>query len=207
MTHPTTDIPIIILAAGQSSRMRGIDKLMQIVSGVPLIRRQVDMALSVTTGPVIVALPVFPHPRQQALQGTDAVLIEVPDAQEGMNASLRAAMRFVPGTARAAMVLLGDLPELTKEDLNKVSHSFESKKDFLIWRGATADGKPGHPVIFSAQLFDQIARLKGDSGGREVVQAAAGRIALVPLVGNRARLDLDTPEDWAEWRTRTKPDD
>lgn len=200
MTHPASDIPVLILAAGQSSRMRGIDKLMQIVSGVPLIRRQVDVARSVTTGPVIVALPVFPHPRQLALQETDAVLIEVPDAQEGMNASLRAAIRAVPDTARAAMVLLGDLPDLTGNDLNKVLQSLDVNKDCLIWRGATADGKPGHPVIFSAQLFDQIARLSGDSGGREVVQAAAGRIALVPLEGNRARLDLDTPEDWAAWR-------
>ncbi|WP_370741664.1 NTP transferase domain-containing protein, partial [Pseudooceanicola lipolyticus] len=49
-------MPILLLAAGQSARMRGRDKLMERVEGRPLIRRQADIARAATSGPVIVAL-------------------------------------------------------------------------------------------------------------------------------------------------------
>jgi len=47
-------IPIILLAAGKSSRMGGKDKLMQPVDGQPLLRRSALIAHS--AAPVIVAL-------------------------------------------------------------------------------------------------------------------------------------------------------
>ncbi len=200
MTGAETDMPIIVLAAGRSTRMRGVDKLMQAVDGMPLIRRQVKLARGVTAGPVIVALPPPPHPRYQALDGIGAHCLTVADAAEGMNASLRAGFAALPAGTGAAMVLLGDLPALTANDLKNVIQSVDLKTENLIWRGATQAGEPGHPVIFSAALFGRIAQLTGDSGGREIVAAARGRVALVRLPGSRARLDLDTPRDWAGWR-------
>lgn len=193
-------MPILLLAAGQSSRMRGIDKLLQEVDGKPLIRRQADIARSVTRGPVIVALPPGPHPRYEALVGADVVMLPVPDATEGMNASLRTGFAALPTDADAAMLLLGDLPELTRADLARIALAHDPASDTLIWRGTTQSGRPGHPIVFSSKLFGQFSALTGDGGGREVVKAAGSRIAHIPLPGNRARLDLDTPEDWANWR-------
>lgn len=192
--------PIIVLAAGQSTRMRGRDKLMELVDGQPLIRRQAAMARAATTGPVIVALPPEPHPRYAALDGLDVETLPVPDAAEGINASLRAAFAALPGDAAAAMLLLADLPDLTGSDLRKVLDAVDLTSGNLIWRGTTRRGRPGHPIVFAAPLFGEFARLAGDGGGREVVAEAAGRIVMVALPDDRARRDLDTPEDWAAWR-------
>ncbi|GHF55870.1 nucleotidyltransferase family protein [Seohaeicola zhoushanensis] len=195
-----TDLPIILLAAGASSRMRGTDKLLEIVDGQPLLRRQAARARGVTTGPVLVALPPPPHPRYAALSGLDVKPIPVPDASEGMNASLRQAFAALPPDAPAAMLMLADLPELTERDLNVVAQAVDLTSETLIWRGSTEDDKPGHPIVFTAALFPAFANLTGDGGGREVVAQAGTRVQLVPLPGQHARLDLDTPEDWAAWR-------
>lgn len=194
--------PIILLAAGQSTRMRGRDKLLEQVDGQPLLRRQAMMACSATDGPVVVALPLEPHARHDALGGLSVTRVPVPDATEGMNASLRAAFAALPSGARAAMILLADLPELTLDDLNTVFDSVDLASEMTIWRGATADGKPGHPIVFAACHFPYFAKLTGDSGGRDVVAKAKDRTMLVPLPADHARLDLDTPEDWAAWRQR-----
>lgn len=193
-----TDIPIILLAAGGSTRMDGRDKLLERVDGQPLIRRQAKLARGVTAGDVIVALPPPPHPRYDALTGVGVLMIAVPDATEGMNASLRTAFAAVPKNARAAMLMLADLPDLTRADLGAVLAAMDNEN--AIWRGATEDGKPGHPILFSNSLFDTFQGLTGDSGGRDMMQAAQGKIVTVALPGTRARRDLDTPEDWAAWR-------
>jgi molybdenum cofactor cytidylyltransferase len=197
---PPCSLPIVILAAGQSRRMRGVDKLMQEVEARPLIRRQTEMALRATSGPVIVTLPPPPHPRYEALQGTRAKIVAVPDALDGMSASLRRGLWALPEDAPAVMVLLADLPELTSQDLRHLCAKVDLDSDTLIWRGATADGAPGHPIVFARALVEPLCALQGDSGGAEVVARYRDRMMLVRLPQDRARRDLDTPEDWAAWR-------
>ena len=198
MSHAA--LPVILLAAGASTRMRGRDKLLEEVAGQPLLRRQARMARAV--GPVTVALPPSPHPRSTALSGLDVPPLPVPDAARGMGVSLARAVAALPPESPAVMVLLADLPDLQPEDLTRLAEAVDLRSDRLVWRGATQDGKPGHPIVFAAPLFAALRRLDGDDGGRAVVQAAGDRVALVPLPGQRARLDLDTPEDWAAWRDR-----
>ena len=203
-----SDLPIILLAAGASSRMRGADKLLERVDGLPLLARQARMARAATRGPVIVALPPAPHPRYATLEGAGVTPLPVPAAAEGMSASLRTAIAALPPSTPAAMVLLADLPDLTAADLRAVLDAVDLAGPDLIWRGATDSGAPGHPIVFRADLFGALAELTGDSGGREVVAAAADRVRLVPLPGERARSDLDTPEAWAAWRAaRAETDD
>ncbi|WP_298917987.1 nucleotidyltransferase family protein [uncultured Roseobacter sp.] len=196
-----SDLPIILLAAGQSRRMRGADKLLEDVDGMPLLRRQANMACMVTCGPILVALPPPPHPRYQCLDGLGVNRVAVRDAAEGMNASLRTAFAALPEKTDAAMLVLADLPELTPDDLNTVLQAVDLNSDNLIWRGATEDGKPGHPIVFSAKLFPEIATLTGDDGARAVVSEFEDQVELVTLPGSRARMDLDTPEEWAKWRS------
>ncbi|MHA6262067.1 nucleotidyltransferase family protein [Arenibacterium sp. CAU 1754] len=202
MTDAISDLPIILLAAGQSSRMRGADKLLEPVDRQPLIRRQAKLARAATTGPVIVALPAPPHARYEALDGIDVQIVPVPDASEGMNASLRRAFAALPQDTPAAMLLLGDLPELDLNDLKIILQAVDLQSSTLIWRGTTETGAPGHPIVFAAPLFDEFAKLSGDTGGRDVIKAAQGHIELIPLQGNHARMDLDTPEDWTAWRKK-----
>jgi len=195
-----TDIPIIILAAGQSTRMRGRDKLLEPVDGVPLLRRQAELARRTTSGQVLVALPAQPHKRYEALEGLDVTALPVAEATEGMNATLRVAFAALPPCSKAAMLLLADLPDITENDLRKIAQSVDLDTDTLIWRGATQSGGAGHPIVFSAALFSAFKKLTGDSGGREIVARAGDRVQLIPLPGDHARRDLDTPEDWAAWR-------
>ncbi|WP_164658708.1 NTP transferase domain-containing protein [Tropicibacter sp. Alg240-R139] len=193
-------IPIILLAAGQSSRMRGTDKLLQHVDGMPLLRRSAQIALG--AGPVIVALPPEPHDRYAVLDGLAVQMVPVPDAAEGMNASLRTAIQHLPDDASAVIVLLADLPDLTTDDIKNISQSVEIERDWKIHRGSTQDGKPGHPVAFDRSLFAELRALSGDEGAQTVVKRHRGTVKLIPLKGNRARLDLDTPEAWADWRAK-----
>lgn len=191
---------ILIPAAGRSSRMRGADKLAEPVARVPLLTRTAGAAAA-SGCRVFVALPAADHPRAALLAGLPVTPLVVPEAAEGLGGTLRGGVARLPDCARF-MVLLADLPGIGTADILAVLNAQRSAPGALIWRGATADGRPGHPILFDAALRPRFAALSGDTGGEAIVRAEAGRTALVPLPGDRARLDLDTPEDWAAFRAR-----
>lgn len=189
----------LILAAGASSRMRGRDKLLEPVEGQALVARQAAIAAQVLPE-VIVALPPPPHPRYDALKGLEVTALAVPESAEGMGGTLRGAVARLPADCSGLLLLLGDLPEITEADLRAVLTAREAAPDALIWRGATEDGAPGHPILFAPETFPDFAELRGDAGGQSLIRRHRARLYLVPLPGRHARRDLDTPEDWARWR-------
>lgn len=190
--------PILILAAGTSSRMRGRDKLLEDVDGRPLLARVADQALA-TGQPVFAVLPGPDHARYDALKDHQVICFDVPDSKEGMGGTMRGGVKRLP-PCDAFMIALADLPEIEGVDYKAILDSRKTDPDNLIWRGATEDGKPGHPILFDATLRPEFAKLSGDSGGEPIVKPLRDKTKLVPLEGKRARLDLDTPEDWQAWR-------
>jgi CTP:molybdopterin cytidylyltransferase MocA len=96
------------------------------------------------------------------------------------------------------MILPADMPEITSADIATLCTAWEdAPKDGLL-RATSQDGKPGHPVIFPRRCFGDLKALSGDQGARSVL--AGENPHLVALPGRHALTDLDTPDDWRDWR-------
>ena len=182
--------------------MGGADKLLEHVDGLPLIRQQALKALECCDA-VFVALPPAPHQRHEALADLPVIPLALPGSAEGLSGTLRDGIAAFSDNFTHALILLGDLPEITVGDMRAVLLSQQTAPDALVWRGATEAGAAGHPILVARPLFPAFAELSGDDGGQSALRTAKDRTVLVPLPGNRARRDLDTPEDWAVWRAET----
>lgn len=193
-------VPILILAAGASSRMAPLDKLTQEVDGVPLLRRTVLSALDAAEL-VLCTLPIDSPARHHAIDGLPVARVEVPDAASGLSASLRAGINALPAAATGVLVLPADMPGLRGEDLRACLDAF-ARSPTRIVRATDETGRPGHPAVFPSDLFGALCRISGDEGGRSVLSANRDRVDMLALPGNRATLDLDTPGDWVEFRRR-----
>lgn len=194
----TDNLVILVLAAGRSRRMRGADKLIEPVEGTPLLVRICGRALE-SGHTVLVTLPVPPGARGAALGGLDVRRVAVPDADEGMAASIRRGVAALPAGTEAVMIVPADMPELTATDFAALGGRFDPARPALL-QAAGADGTPGHPVLFPRDCFPALAALSGDRGARDVLSANRERLVRVPLPGRHALTDLDTPEAWAAWR-------
>ncbi|MBD3678088.1 MAG: nucleotidyltransferase family protein [Rhodobacteraceae bacterium] len=190
-------VAILIPAAGLSSRMRGRDKLLEQVDERPLLRRQAEIALA-TGSDVLVTLRPDADARREVLGGCAVRIVDVPDADEGMSASIRRGVAAMGVEVDGAMILPADMPELTTEDLQDVLRAFTAAGADRITRGASNDGKPGHPVIFPKRLFPGLQEVSGDEGARALVKSEGAET--VPLPDCHALTDLDTPEAWGAWR-------
>ncbi len=192
-------IPILVLGAGASRRMGGHDKLLFEVHGRTLLRHVVLEAIA-TGQKVMVTLPSKDTTRRLALSGLDIRIIDVPDAKTGMGASLRAGIKALSPEDDGVLVALADMPDISKDDYLKIINSFRIDADENIYRAATADGQPGNPVLLPRWALENPTAFQGDSGARHLLQKHASRVHLVPLDGNRAITDLDTPQDWDNWQ-------
>ncbi len=188
---------ILIPAAGASARMRGGDKLLEPVNGVPQLARAVRAALA-TGCAVTVTLRPEDTARRSVLSTLEVTRIAVPDAAEGMAASLRRGAAACP-PGHALMVLPADMPEIGAADLERVLAAAHVARGRIV-RATSADGRAGQPVLFPPRLVPRFSGLTGDTGARSLL--AGETVATIALPGERALTDLDTPEDWAAWRLR-----
>lgn len=189
-------LTIIIPAAGSSSRMRGTDKLLELVQGEPILCRQARLAL--TASPLVIVTVRAQDPdRRAALDGLQITLLPVPDAATGMAASLRRGVALVK--TAGLLILPADMPDLTAADLRTMAEAFAATPNHIL-RATDAAGTPGHPVILPAAHYPEIAQLSGDQGARAILTRHKDLIRLIQLPESHATTDLDTPEDWALWR-------
>ena len=193
-------IPILLLAAGSASRMRGGDKLLEDVHGAPCLQVMAKRALA-TGQPVLVTLPSSDHPRAACVTGLGITMVDVPDANLGMSRSLQRGVLALPQNSKAVMILPADMPDIETTDMSAMIAAFKTLKPKAL-RAATQSGEAGHPTLIDAQVFKQIQLLKGEKGANGILSSLGENLIYHPLQGDRARLDLDTPEDWLAWRAR-----
>jgi molybdenum cofactor cytidylyltransferase len=198
-------VPILILAGGASSRMGAREKLLEPVGGQPLLRLQAWRALKASREVTVLIRPGQPAVRR-ALAGLPLHVLVASEAFEGMGGSIRAGTR-AHLRSRSFLMMLADLVEIEAQDLRAVMAARATHAEAAIWRGATEDGEPGHPILFDRAVYGDLLNLRGDDGGRRIMERWADRVVLVPLKGKRARRDLDTPEEWDNWRAQREAGD
>jgi molybdenum cofactor cytidylyltransferase len=111
---------------------------------------------------------------------------------EGMAATLRAGLRALPADTAAAFVFLGDMPLIPAGVPSGLAAALASGG-----RAAAPvfEGHRGHPVLFTASLFEALAGLGGDRGAREVLEALGDQLVLIDAPDEGVLFDVDRPAD------------
>jgi len=121
------------------------------------------------------------------------------NAKLGMSASIKAGINGVRG-ADAVLIVLADMPEIKAMHLDKIIAAYLADRSRQIVRAVGTDGTAGHPVLFDKSLIETLQILSGDQGAKNLLKTH--KVHKVPLDASAATTDLDTPEDWAEWRAQ-----
>jgi molybdenum cofactor cytidylyltransferase len=186
-------VAAIVLAAGRSTRMGGPNKLLENISGKPLVRIAAEQALSSRARPVVV---VTGHERarvEAALAGLDVRLVHNPDYAQGLSTSVKAGLAALPPEAEAAIVCLGDMPQVTSSLIDRLIAAFDPEANALVVL-PTFSGKRGNPVLWSRRFFPELMALEGDVGARHLIGAYPEVVTEVPVENSAAMVDIDTPE-------------
>jgi len=186
-------VAAVVLAAGRSTRMGAINKLIAEIGGKPLVRIAAEQALASRASPVIV---VTGHQRERvedALEGLPVRLVHNPDYAEGLGTSLKAGIAAVPAEADGAIVCLGDMPQVDSALIDKLIAAFDPERGALVVVPSIG-GRRGNPVLWSRRFFPDLMAIQGDIGARHLIGAYTEAVVEVPVADEAALLDVDTPE-------------
>lgn len=182
----------ILLAAGQSRRAGGVNKLLARIDGEPLVRIAAKAALASGLSRLTVVTGHMAKDVAAALAGLDVVLVHNPDYSDGMAGSIRTGVKALGADADAAMILLADMPGIDGPVVDRLIEAYRPDAGVTLVL-ATTHGKRGNPVLWDRSHFDALARLEGDTGARHLIGQNASAMREVEI-GEAARLDLDTRE-------------
>jgi molybdenum cofactor cytidylyltransferase len=186
-------IAAVVLAAGRSTRMGGPNKLVAEIGGRALVRIAAEQALASRADPVIVVTGHQHERVEAALAGLPVRLVHNPDFAQGLGTSVRTGISAVPAQADGAVVCLGDMPQVDAGLINALIAAFDPARGALAVM-PTIDGKRGNPVLWSRRFFPDLMALEGDVGARNLIGRYGEAVIEVPVTGNAALVDVDTPE-------------
>ncbi|MGE3877131.1 MAG: NTP transferase domain-containing protein [Parvibaculaceae bacterium] len=182
----------ILLAAGKSTRM-GSNKLLNLISGKPMIRHSAEALLASSAEPVVV---VTGHERgrvEEALMGLDVKLIDNPAFATGLASSLKAGLAAVPQDAEGVVVALGDMPLVAGRHVNRLIAAFSPAEHRTIIVPVHG-GERGNPVLWGREYFREMLSLEGDRGAKSLMDKHEDHIAEVAMRSDAVLADFDTPE-------------
>lgn len=188
------EIAGLLLAAGGGRRLGGRPKALLEHRGRPLVEHAVGVLRAAGCGRIHVVLGAQADEVRTRAELSGCVLVDNPDWAEGMGSSLRAGLGSLAATdVRAALVSLVDQPGIGPAAVARVLGAYEDEKSLV---SAAYDGVRGHPVLFGAAHWPDIAATAtGDRGARAYLKDHAAAIRLVECADVAAPYDIDTEAD------------
>jgi molybdenum cofactor cytidylyltransferase len=181
----------ILLAAGHSTRFGEENKLLAELDGEPLVRRAARSLLSAELGGVVAVLGHQAGTVRDALEGLDVDTRLNPDHEEGQSTSVRTGVEAARERGWDAAVFgLGDMPSVDPASIDTLVSVYRERDETAI--APAYEGVRGNPVLFDREHFDALSSVRGDRGGREIVERVG---TLVGVDDPGVRTDIDRQSD------------
>ena len=194
-------VEILILAAGKSCRMNGKNKLLKQIGTLTLLEQVIIEAVNSIATKVSVILPSEVSPLWDISGNYPIQRLSVQTKKIGMGYSISCGVTNISHRSpNGVIIVLADMPEIKSVHLDNMIQAFSRNPSKSIVRATTCLGEPGNPVLFSSKFFTHLIKLTGDHGAKNIVSENQKNVQHLPLPGNIASIDLDTPEDWKIWK-------
>jgi len=194
------EIPILLLAAGSSSRMGELKQLLPWGTQT-LIEHQIQTLLK-TSQPVNVVLGSNSDLIVPIIENYPVNIFINPDWEGGMGSSISSGVVQLTTKfpdAEGVLISLLDQPLITTAYIEKILDSFQpGSKQILI--SHSASGWTGVPVLFDACYFKDLTELKNDEGAKKIIKRNEEHVIL--LEGGEILEDMDTPERYRQLRNK-----
>lgn len=193
-----SDVAAIVLAAGRGTRFGDEPKLLARLGGRALVRHVVEAAVNSSVDPVIVVTGHRSEEVEASLHDLPVRILHNASFARGLSTSLKAGFAALPPQARAAVILLGDMPFVKSGLIDALVAGWRDRGEpaALV---PTLNGRRGNPVVLSRDLRAEIENLSGDVGAGPILRGNPDVVEW-PTTDPAVAQDIDTREEFSRHR-------
>ena len=186
-------ISAILLGAGKSERM-GVDKLSLSWGTETILERCFKTLLRSEVKELVLVLSARNKGVKDLFQEQRVKIVINPHSQKGMSTSIRKGLQAICSESDGILIALGDQPLLKTRTINALIRAFDRGKERIVV--PSFRGRAGHPVIFHKSYKEELMNLKGDVGGRSIIERHPEDVGVVAVKSVGVVKDFDTWQDY-----------
>jgi molybdenum cofactor cytidylyltransferase len=186
-------ISAILLGAGKSKRM-GFDKLSLLWGKKTVFERCLETLSRSRVQELVIVLSLRNKGLRNLLRGKNIKIVTNPHPGGGMSTSIRRGLQAIHPRSDGILIALGDQPFLKTRTINVLIRTFAQGKGRIIV--PSFRGRRGHPVIFHKRYRKELLNLKGDVGGKSVLERYPKNVIIVPVKSEGVVKDINTWQDY-----------
>lgn len=187
-----SDIAILVLAAGKSSRMKSIKQLAKIDEKT-LLQITLEKAKKIAPNNAFCVLGANANKIKSQVNFNDIQIIVNSNFEEGLSSSIIHGIQFLQKEhlkLKGVFILLADQPGIHLSYLNEMIVLFKENSTKII--ASKYNSGFGVPALISAFYFDDLLKIKGDKGAKRFLNRNLN-VVLSPKK-NTNLVDIDTQE-------------
>jgi len=186
-------ISAILLAAGQSKRMNGENKLIKEIQGIPLIKLSVKNILASSIDELIIILGYQKGIIEKFIDKHEKIkFVFNKDFESGMASSIKAGVNHLSKNTEAFFICLGDMPMVNSDIYNQLILT-KNNKEIIV---PTYKGQQGNPILFSKSIKEKIMTIQGDVGAKKILELNKNKILNVEISNQSIKKDFNTKDDF-----------
>jgi len=191
-------VSAIVLAAGTSSRMGGVNKLFLDFQGKTIIQWVIENVIASYPNEVVVVGSELSMERLVGFNYRSIRLVENKDYELGMTRSIQSGVKSSNANSDGYMICLGDQPTIEPLVYSQLIHVFESadkknKKSIVV---PFHKMKQGNPVIFSSYYKQEILIHEVAEGCKGILDKHYSFVKRIDVKSSSILRDVDTKGDY-----------
>ena len=189
-------ITAILLAAGQSKRLSGENKLTKLFKGKPLINHILFSLIKSKVNKIIIVLG-FEHLKikTKLLKSKKINFAINKNYKKGMSSSIKTGLKKLPKNNKGFLIVLGDMPNITKTTINKICLSItRSDKEIILPK---FKNRTGNPIGFKYSMVKNIYKIKGDRGAKNIINQNNKKIKFLNINSKSILTNLNTKRNFS----------
>ena len=188
-------IKAILLAAGQSKRLKGENKLTKKFNNKPLINYPLNSLLKSKVNKIIIVLGhQYKNVKKIIKNNKKNVFIYNKNYKKGMAFSIKAGLKKVSSKDKGFIIVQSDMPFIKSSDINKICSSIKSKK-FLV-HALKHRNKIGNPIGFDISILKKFKKLRGDFGAKFMIKRLKNETKFIKINNLKSFKDFDRISDF-----------
>ena len=188
-------ISAILLAAGQSKRLTGENKLIKYFKNKPLINHSIDALLRSKVNKVIIVLGYQSTQLKRLIKKNKKISFIInKNYKKGMSTSIKYSLSKISKKNRGFIIAQSDMPFIKTKHINKICNSIQKKIDLvhvLKYRD-----KIGNPIGFDISTLPKFKKIKGDYGAKFMVKRLKNKTNFIKVNSSKGFKDFDLKKDF-----------